>query len=256
MIQLPEQIKIVSKEGNKATFEISPLLPGYGPTIANPLRRVLLSSLEGAAVTSIKIKGVDHEFSSIPGILEDLIEVILNIKRIRFRLYGDEPVKVTLQVKGERIVTAADIKLTSDVEVINEDQHIATITDKKTELEMELEIEKGIGYVPVEQRQKEKLAIGVIAVDAIFSPVKIVNFTIENTRVGQRIDYNKVLIEVETDGTISPETAIKRSAEILINHFKLVGDSLEEKKPETKNKQAESKTKEEKPTKKTKKKIK
>ncbi len=254
MIQLPEQIKVVSREGNRATFEIAPLLPGYGPTIANPLRRVLLSSLEGAAVTSIKIKGVDHEFSSISGVLEDLIEIILNVKRIRFRLYSEGPIKVTLQVKGEKTVTAADIKLTSDIEVINEDQHIATITDKKTELEIELEIEKGVGYVPVEQRQKEKLAIGVIAVDAIFSPVKIVNFTIENTRVGQRIDYNKVLIEVETDGSVSPETAMKRSAEILVNHFKLVGDSLEEKEPETKKGKAESKTKEEKPAKKPKKK--
>ena len=224
MLQIPEQIKVLSKEGSKATFEISPLMPGYGATIANPLRRVLLSSLEGTAVTSVKIKGVDHEFSSIPGVLEDIIEVILNIKKIRFTLHGDGPVKLTVDVKGERTVTAADIKLTSEVELINEDQHIATITDKKIGLSMELEIEKGIGYVPVEQRQKDKLAIGVIAVDAIFSPIKMVNFKIENVRVGQRIDFNKVVMEVETDGSIEPEEALKKASEILVDHFKLVSD--------------------------------
>ncbi|OGM98045.1 MAG: DNA-directed RNA polymerase subunit alpha [Candidatus Yanofskybacteria bacterium RIFCSPLOWO2_01_FULL_41_34] len=230
MLQIPEQVKVLSREGSKTTFEISPLMPGYGATIANPLRRVLLSSLEGAAVTSVKIKGVDHEFSSIPGVLEDVIEVILNIKKIRLKLHSDGPVKLTLDVKGERTVTAADIKLTSDVKVINEDQHIATITDKKMGLNMELEIEKGIGYVPVEQRQKEKLAIGVIAVDAIFSPVKVVNFKIENVRVGQRIDFNKITMEIETDGSIEPEEALKKASEILVDHFKLVSDiKLEEK---------------------------
>lgn len=224
MLQIPEQIKVLSKEGSKTMFEISPLMPGYGATIANPLRRVLLSSLEGAAITSVKIKNVDHEFSSIPGVLEDLIEVILNVKKIRFKLHGDGPVKLTLDVKGERTVTAADIKLTSDVELINKDQHIAIITDKKMGLSMEFEVEKGIGYVPVEQRQKEKLAIGVIAVDAIFSPVKLVNFKIENVRVGQRIDFNKVVMEVETDGSIEPEEALKKASEILMDHFKLVSE--------------------------------
>lgn len=230
MIQIPEQIKVLSKSGSRATFEISPLMPGYGATIANPLRRVLLSSLEGTAVTSVKIKGVDHEFSSIPGVLEDIIEVILNIKKIRFKLHGDGPVKLILDIKGERAVTAADIKLTSDVELINEDQHIATITDKRMGLSIELEVEKGIGYVPVEQRQKDKLAIGVIAVDAIFSPVKVVNFKIENVRVGQRIDFNKVVMEIETDGSVEPEEALKKASEILVNHFKLVSEIKTEEK--------------------------
>lgn len=252
MIQLPEQIKVLSREDNKATFEISPLLPGYGPTIANPLRRVLLSSLEGAAVTSIKIKGADHEFSNLPGLLEDVIEIILNIKKIRFILHGEGPVKLTLETKGEKSVTAGDIKLTSDIEVINDDQHIATITDKKTELNIELEIERGVGYVPVEQRQKEKLAIGVIAVDAIFSPIKIVNFTIENVRVGQRIDYNKIVMDIETDGSITPETAMKKAADILVNHFKLIIGSIdEEKEPEVKKKKLVPKEKEDKKEKKT-----
>ena len=237
MIQIPEQIKVLSKVGSRTTFEISPLMPGYGATIANPLRRVLLSSLEGAAITSVKIKGVDHEFSSIPGVLEDLIEVILNVKKIRFKLHVD--------VKGEKAVTAADIKLSSDVELINEDQHIATVTDKKMGLSMELEIEKGIGYVPVEQRQKEKLAIGVIAVDAIFSPVKLVNFKIENVRVGQRIDFNKVVMEVETDGSIEPEEALKKASEILVDHFKLVSEvKIEESEAKPKKKAtAKKKTK-------------
>lgn len=222
MIQTPEQIKVIAKEGNRATFEISPLMPGYGATIANPLRRVLLSSLEGAAVTSIKIKGVDHEFSSISGVQEDVIELIMNIKKIKFRLHTDGPVKLTLEVKGEKEVTAADIKTNTDVEVINSDQHIATLTDKKTDFVMELDIEKGIGYVPVEQRQKEKLAIGVITIDAVYSPVRLVNFKIEDVRVGQRIDYNKVTMEIETDGSIEPEAAMKSASEILINHFSIV----------------------------------
>ncbi|KKU90191.1 MAG: DNA-directed RNA polymerase subunit alpha [Candidatus Yanofskybacteria bacterium GW2011_GWA1_48_10] len=238
MIQIPEQIKVIAKEGNRATFEIGPLMPGYGPTIANPLRRVLLSSLEGAAVTSVKIKGVDHEFSHISGILEDVIEIILNIKKIKFKLHSDGPVKLTLDAKGEREVTAGDIKTTADVEIINPSLHIATITDKKTELSIELDIEKGVGYVPVEQRQKEKLAIGVIAVDAIFSPVTLVNFKVENVRVGQRIDFNKVTMEVETDGSIQPEEAMKRVAGILIEHFKVVGEIpvSEESKKEPKAK--------------------
>lgn len=237
-------MKILSKDGAKATFEISPLMPGYGPTIANPLRRVLLSSMEGAAVTSIKIKGVDHQFSSMEGVLEDIIEIILNVKKIRFKLHGDGPVKLTLEVKGEKEVKAKDIKLTSDIELINEDQHIATITDKKTALSIELEVEKGVGYVPVEQRQKDKLAIGVIAVDAIFSPVKLVNFKIENVRVGQRIDFNKIIMEIETDGSIEPEEALKKASEILSDHFKLVSDiKIEEKAEKPKKKAAKKKTK-------------
>ena len=239
MLQLPEQIKVVSRDGNKGVFEISPLMAGYGATIANPLRRVLLSSLEGAAITSVKIKGVDHEFTSMPGVLEDLIEVIQNVKKIRFKLYGDGPVKLTLQAKGDGEVKAGDIKLTSDVELINEDQHIVTLTDKKAEFSMELDIEKGVGYVPVDQRQKEKLAIGVISVDAIFSPVKMVNFKVENTRVGQKIDYNKITMEVETDGSIQPEEAMKKAAEILVDHFKLISSiDVPEDKPKAKKEKA------------------
>lgn len=241
MIQTPEQIKVIAKEGSRATFEISPLMPGYGATIANPLRRVLLSSLEGAAITAIKIKGVDHEFSSIAGVQEDVIELIINIKKIKFRLHTDGPIKLTLEIKGEKEVTAADIKTNADVEVINPEQHIATLTDKKMDFAMELDIEKGIGYVPVEQRQKEKLAIGVIAIDAVFSPVRLVNFKIEDIRVGQRIDYNKVTMEIETDGSIEPEVAMKNASDILINHFQVINEIqipevITKKEPKTKKK--------------------
>ncbi|KKT28705.1 MAG: DNA-directed RNA polymerase subunit alpha [Candidatus Yanofskybacteria bacterium GW2011_GWA1_44_21] len=240
MLTLPEQIKLVSKDGSKAKFEISPLMPGYGATIANPLRRVLLSSLEGGAVTAIKIKGVDHEFSTVSGVLEDLIQIILNVKKLKFKIHSDVPVKVSLQAKGEGAVTGEDIKLPTEVELINPNQHIATLTDKKSDLTIELDVEKGVGYVPVEQRQKEKLAIGVIAIDAMFSPVKTVNFNIEDVRVGQRIDYNKITMEIETDGSIEPEQALRDAANILNDHFKVVAEievpEPVEKKTKTKKK--------------------
>jgi len=224
LLQLPEQIKVVAKEGDKATFEISPLMPGYGATIANPLRRVLLSSLEGSAVISIKIKGVEHEFSTINGVLEDVIEIILNVKKLNFKLHSDEPIKILLEGSGVKKLTGKDIKLTSDIELMNEDQHIATLTDKKSSFSMELEIGKGVGYIPAEQRNKEKLPIGVIAIDAIYSPVKFVNFSIQNMRIGDKIDYNRIVMEVETDGSIEPEQAVKNASEILLNHFKTISE--------------------------------
>ncbi len=223
MIQLPQEPKVVSKTGNRAVFEIGPLYPGYGITIGNSLRRILISSLEGTAVTAAKIKGVDHEFTTIPGILEDVVDIIFNLKNVRFKLHKDEPITLTLSAKGQKNVTAADIKTTADFEVVNEDQHIATLTDKKAELEMEITIEKGIGYIPVEQRQKEKLTVGEIAIDGIFTPIKRVNFTVENIRVGQRTDFNKVMLDIETDGSISPEETLNKASQILINHFEIIG---------------------------------
>lgn len=253
MIQLPSEPKIISQEDNKATFEIGPLYPGYGATIGNSLRRVLLSSLEGAAITSVKITGVPHEFTTIPNVLEDVINIIINLKLIRFKFYGTEPVTLTLEAKGEKQVKAGDIKTNSDVEIINKDQHIATLTDKKAELIMELQVERGLGYLSVEQRQKEKLPIGVIAVDAIFGPIKHANFKIENMRVGQRTDYNKVVLEIETDGSISPQEALNKSAEILTNHFDTIKVEVEkEKEKELKADKEEKETKEEKKEKKKK----
>jgi len=232
MIPLPLQPKIIEKKGNRAKFEIEALYPGYGVTIGNSLRRVLLSSLSGAAVTKMKIKGVPHEFSTIPGISEDVISIMLNIKQLRFKVYTDEPQKARLSVKGEKKVLASDFKLPAQVELINKDTYIATLTDKKAELEMEIEIEKGIGYLPRERRKKEKLEIGVIPLDAIFTPVKKVALQVENMRVGERTDFDRLFLDVETDGTITPEEAFSQTAEILVKHFSLLSQTFKkEEKP-------------------------
>lgn len=242
MIQLPSEPKVVAREDNKVIFEISPLYPGYGMTIGNSLRRVLFSSLGGAAITAIKIKGIDHEFSAIRGVLEDTIEIILNLKKVRFKFFASEPITLTLGTRGAGEVKAGDIKTTADVEVVNPDQHILTITDKKVGIEMELTVEKGVGYVPVEQRQKEKLSVGQIAIDGIFTPIKNVNFDVENIRVGQRTDYNKILLNIETDGTVSPEEALKKASQILIEHFNITG-TVEIPKEEPKEVKSKRKSK-------------
>jgi DNA-directed RNA polymerase subunit alpha len=180
---------------------------------------VLLSSLEGAAATSVKVKGVSHEFSTLPGVMEDAVQIILNLKKVRFKMEGDEPMKVTLKSKGEGKVTAKDIKCSTGIEVVNKDQLIATVTDKKNELEMEIEVTKGLGYVPVEQQIRENKEIGVIAIDAVYTPIKRVNYNIEDMRVGKRTDYNKITFEIETDGSVSPQDAFQNAVEILINQF-------------------------------------
>lgn len=220
-IPLPLKAKIIKKGDNHAIFEIDNCYPGYGITIGNAFRRVLLSSLEGAAITSVKIKGASHEFSTIPNVLEDVIQIILNLKQVRFKVLAKEvfPIKVELKASGQKEVKAKDIKLTSDVEIINKDIHIATLTSPKAKLEMEIEIGTGLGYMPVEQRKKEKLEIGSIALDAIFTPIKKVNYEVENMRVGERTDFNKVKIDIETDGSINPEQAFVKAADILLEHF-------------------------------------
>ena len=229
MIPLPLKPKVIKKEENRATFEIEALYPGYGTTIGNSLRRVLLSSLPGAAITQIKIKGVQHEFSTIPYIIEDVVMIMLNLKQLRFKLYTDEPQKAVLKAKGEKEVRGSDLELPSQVEIINKDAHIATLTSKSAELEMELLIEKGIGYLPVEKRKKqEKLEIGVIPLDAIFTPVKKVSFQVENMRVGERTDFDRLRMEIETDGSISPEGAMSATSEILVQHFSLIFENFKE----------------------------
>jgi DNA-directed RNA polymerase subunit alpha len=225
MISLPLQPKIIEKKENKAIFEIEALSPGYGVTIGNSLRRVLLSSLSGAAVTQMKIKGVPHEFSTIPGVLEDVILIILNLKQLRFRLYSDQPQKATLKVKGEKKVKGSDFTFPPQVELVNKNSPIATLTTKSAELEMEIQIEKGIGYSPREAR-KEKLEIGIIPLDAIFTPIKRVSHRIENMRVGERTDFDRLFLEIETDGTIAPETALFQASEILVRHFSLFTDTF------------------------------
>ncbi len=223
-------IKTVSENDRQGVFEIEGLYTGYGTTLGNSLRRVLLSSLPGAAVTQVRIKGVSHEFSTIPGIAEDMIEILLHVKRIRLRMHTDEPQTLSLKAKGEGKVTAADIKTTSEVEVITPEVPIVTMTDKSAEFDMELTIERGLGYVPAEMRRSEKLSIGVVAVDAIFSPVTKVNFTVENMRVGDRTDYHRLRMDLETDGSITPSQAIKTAAQILTDHFAKVAE-IETKMP-------------------------
>ena len=232
MIHLPNQPKIIKKEGNKALFQIEAFYPGYGITIGNSLRRVLLSSLPGAAATQMKIKGVSHEFSTIPGIIEDVITIMLNVKQLRFKLYSDEPQKAILKVKGEKEVKGAHFEVPAQAEIVNKDCHIAALTDKSAELEMEIQIEKGIGYSSREARRKfmagakEKLGIGVIPLDAIFTPVRRVSYHIENMRVGERTDFDRLFLEIETDGTITPETALSQASEILVNHFSMFADAF------------------------------
>ena len=226
MIQLPEEVKIISENDHQLNFALTPLHPGYGVTIGNALRRVLLSSIGGAAITTVKIKDVSHEFSVIPGVLEDVIQIILNVKRLRLKMFTDDPVILTINASGAKTITGKDIKAPSNIEIISKDQHIATITDKKTTLEIELTAERGIGYMPVEQRQKEKISVGTIAVDAIFSPITNVNFAVENIRVGQRTDYNKLVMDISTDGTIAPREALLKAVELLNDNFRVLSDAF------------------------------
>ena len=241
-ITLPEKPKIIKQEGNFAIFEIKSCYPGYGVTIGNALRRVLLSSLSGSAITAINISGVNHEFSTIPGIAEDVVEIVLNLKKIKFKMHTDEPVKLTLKVSKEGEVKASEIKTTSDIEVVNKDAYIATINDKNSKLEMEVRVETGIGYVPIEQQDKEKLEIGNIAIDSIFTPVKKVNFKVENMRVGKLTNYDKLILEIETSGEITPEEAFKKAARLLVDHFNLFKEVIEE---EVKDEKEDEKAKEE-----------
>jgi len=233
MIPLPKQPNAVPTGDNAARFEIGGCYPGYGATLGNALRRVLLSSLEGAAVRTVRIKGVSHEFGPIEGVMEDVVQILLNVKQLRFRVHSDEPVTVTLKKKGEGPVTAGDMKTTASVEIVNPAQPIATISDKKTELEMEFVIGTGIGYVPVEAREREEREIGVIAVDSIYTPIRRVNYEVENMRVGKRTDYDKVSIEVVTDGSIAPEDAFRKAVDILVEQFSAIQGSHAEKETGT-----------------------
>ncbi|HCM36867.1 MAG: DNA-directed RNA polymerase subunit alpha [Candidatus Wildermuthbacteria bacterium RIFCSPLOWO2_02_FULL_47_9c] len=228
MIPLSQPTKIVESKENRGVFVVEGLYPGYGITIGNSLRRVLLSSLEGAAVTQVNIKGADHEFSTIPGVYEDVIAILLNLKQMRFRLYGEEPQKATLKVRGEREVRAADFKLPASLELVNGDLILAHLTEKSAELEMEIQVERGIGYVPSEEREKEKQEIGSIALDAIFTPIRRVSSRVENMRVGDRTDFNRLTLEIETDGTLTPEEAFYQAVDVLLKQFELVKGGVKE----------------------------
>lgn len=271
---LPTQIEIKEKSHNEGTLIVYPCYPGYGTTLGNALRRVMLSSLEGAAVVAIKIKGVLHEFSTIPYVKEDVIEIILNLKQLRLKILtipqkeksgpnenshsadqeelmkNSGSLKLYLRAKGIKEVKAGDIEKNPLIEIINQDLHLATLTDEQAELEMEIIVEEGRGYEPTENIDKRKLEIGFIAVDAIFSPVRKISFKTERVRVGEMTNYDKLILEIETDGTLRPKEVITKASQILIDHFSLLLDQEKaaEKKEKVEKKKEGIKEEELKPT--------
>ena len=247
-IPLPSRIEIDKQDANSARIIIEPCYPGYGTTLGNALRRVLLSSLPGAAVTQVKIGGIQHEFSTLPNVKEDIVELVLNLKLLRVKIHEGEDATISLQVKGEKTVTAKDIKLPSNVEVVNPELVLATLTDKSAELELELLVQKGRGYVPVEARDREKGEIGVIAVDAIYTPMKTVNFDTEHVRVGQMTNFDRLTLDIKTEGTITPHDAFRQASEILVDHFAKFRDTelvAEDEAPKKKRAKKSEKEKQE-----------
>lgn len=245
-------VKKIKEENNLGVFHVEGLYPGYGVTLGNSLRRTLLSSLPGAAISRIKIKGVDHEFSTLNGMMEDVVEFTLNLKKIRFNFYADEPQVLKFYAKGEREIKASDIQSTTLVKVVNPDLHIGTLTKKSAELDAEVTVEKGLGYVPSDFNRIERLPVGTIVLDAIFSPVVRVEFTVENMRVGDNTDYNRLKLEIETDGSISPSEALHKASNILKDHFekvslvevsKIESEEIREAKEEVKKKKTTKKSK-------------
>lgn len=221
-IVLPSKPKVLKEKGNTGSYEVEGLYPGYGHTLGNSLRRIILSSLPGSAVTAIKIAGVPHEFSTVQGIKEDVIQIILNLKKIKFSVTGEDDVVVTLKSKGIGEVKASDIDIAGQVEILTPDVHIATLTEKDAVLDMEITLSKGIGYVPKEMMQKERVAVGTINLDAAFSPVVHASYDVEQMRVGDRTDFNRLIVTVQTDGSITPKEAFEKSVEIMIHQLKAI----------------------------------
>ncbi len=211
---------------NESILTIEPLHHGYGTTVGNSLRRVLLSSLPGAAVTAMKIKGVQHEFSTVPGVKEDVLDIMLNLKKLRMKVHCEEPVVLKLATNVLGVVTASVIEKNADVEIANPELEIATITDVKTPFDMEITVSRGRGYVPTEERDAAPTEIGVISIDAMFSPVRNVGFRVENTRVGEITNYDKLIMNITTDGTVSPQEAVEQTTKILLNHFTWIQGQL------------------------------
>ena len=226
-------IEKIKEEGNSAVFVISPLFSGYGVTVGNSLRRILYSSLSGAAIYSVKVDGATHEFSTLPGVKEDLIQIILNLKKIRLKLHEGEEATLKLNAKGPKEVESSDIKCPSSVEIINPHQYVANL-GKTGKLSMELHVNKGLGYIPIEAREEEKYPLGTVAIDAIYSPIQKVNYSVEQTRVGKMTNYDKLIIEITTDGTIKAEEALKKAAEILIDQLKIIKEFTSKIKSEKK----------------------
>jgi DNA-directed RNA polymerase subunit alpha len=235
-IAMPK-IEVVQAAENYGRFKIEPLDPGYGHTLGNALRRVLLSSIPGSAITKIKIDGVFHEFSTIPGVKEDVTEIVLNIKGIRLRSYAERPVKVQLTKRSAGVVRASDIDTPSNVELVNPNHYICTLDSDESQLEIEMTVERGRGYLPADQR--DTLPIGEIPVDAIFTPVPRVNYVVENTRIGQATDFDRLLIEIWTDGTIKAGDALSHAAQVLVQYSQTVADfnrlSTEQEQPQAAN---------------------
>ncbi len=221
-IPLPNPAQVVDLGNNNYEVSLEPLYPGYGVTIGNAIRRVLLSSMPGAAVTAVKIKYVDHEFSTIPNVKEDVIQIILNLKQLRLKSFSREPIRLSLQKKGEGAVTAGDITGNDQVEITNPDLHICTLDNKGGDLDMELVVEQGRGYVPVEAREKEAHEAGMLSIDAIYSPVRSVYFDVSNVRVGNITNFDKLTLRMETDGTISGGEAVDIASHILVDHFTML----------------------------------
>lgn len=220
-LQKPKKLEKVELNDKYGKFISEPFERGYAIAIGNALRRILLSSIPGAAITSVKIDGVQHEFQTIPGVMEDVSEIILNLKQVKISMDSDSPKKIYLDVSGEREITAGDIKCDSDIKIINPNQHIATLTSRDSRLSMEMEVDTGRGYVTADKNAREDMPIGTIPIDSIFTPVLNVKIDVENTRVGQIIDYDRLILEVTTDGRIDPETAVTQAALILREYLNI-----------------------------------
>lgn len=220
-LHLPE-IATVKDDGVDAEFVVEPLYRGFGITLGNALRRVLMSSIEGAAVTAFKVEGASHEFSALPGVTEDVVQITLNLKRLRFRVFSDEPQTVEINKKGKGTVTAADIQTTAEVEVANKDQVIATLDNPKASFVMSLRVEKGRGYSPVEERRGQELEVGMIAIDALFSPIRRVRYHVGHTRVGQVTGLDKLTLDVTTDGSLTPSEGVQQAAAILAEQLGVI----------------------------------
>ncbi|MCX6809439.1 MAG: DNA-directed RNA polymerase subunit alpha [Candidatus Berkelbacteria bacterium] len=218
-----------SDEEKTGIFTIEPLSPGYGVTIGNTLRRILLASLEGYAIKKVKIEGVDHEYSTIKGMKEDVVDLILNLKTARFKLNSDEAATLELSAKGPKVVTTSDLKPTSEVDVVSEDQYLCTL-EKGAKLNLEIEVDKGRGYVPVERRTDEKMPIGTILVDSIYTPVKKVKYDVENARVGGMTNYNRLVLEITTDGSVTPAKALSTAAKIMGEHLQIIVEATDNQK--------------------------
>ncbi len=221
-VALPSKPRAVKEEQYSGIFEIDGLYPGYGHTLGNSLRRIILSSLPGAAITQVKIDGVEHEFSTIDGVREDVVTILLNLKRIRLGMHGEGPLLISLKGAGPKVITGADLTVPSQITILNPEQKIAEITDKAAKLNMEITVEHGLGYVPRDIHKKEKVDIGTMALDAVFTPIRRVNYEVENMRVGDRTDYNRLRIHIETDGTLTPREALEESIEIMVHQLKAI----------------------------------